>query len=90
MILDLHRSACLCAGYYGASESQTFSEASSSGRDYLAEVCRDWEAEAQRSTAKRNVILRTGATPKLQNRPSCHEQRPGRALQNSGRLQQLL
>ncbi|CAL5223129.1 g5594 [Coccomyxa viridis] len=47
-------------GYYGASESQTFSEASSSGRDYLAEVCRDWEAEAQRSTAKRNVILRTG------------------------------
>ena len=48
------------AGYYGASESQTFSEASGSGRDYLAEVCKDWEAEAQRSKAERNVVLRTG------------------------------
>ncbi|CAK0784695.1 hypothetical protein CVIRNUC_007899 [Coccomyxa viridis] len=47
-------------GYYGASESQTFSEASGSGRDYLAEVCKDWEAEAQRSKAERNVVLRTG------------------------------
>lgn len=27
-----------CAGYYGASESQTFSKASSSGSDYLAKV----------------------------------------------------
>ena len=55
---------CGCgAGYYGASESQTFSEASSSGQDYLAEVCKDWEAEAQRSKAKRNVVLRTGMPP---------------------------
>ena len=64
---DLPRRACFYAGYYGASESQTFSEASSSGRDYLAEVCRDWEAEAQRSTAKRNVVLRTGAISMLRS-----------------------
>ena len=54
-----------CAGYYGASESQTFSEASGSGRDYLAEVCKDWEAEAQRSQAQRNVVLRTGTPSPL-------------------------
>ena len=49
-----------CAGFYGTSESQTFSEASSSGRDYLAEVCRDWENEAQRAKCQRTVIFRTG------------------------------
>lgn len=48
------------AGFYGTSESQTFSEASSSGRDYLAEVCREWEAEAQKANTKRTVILRSG------------------------------
>ena len=62
-MVEARRGSCVRAGYYGASESQTFSEASSSGRDYLAEVCRDWEAEAERSTAKRNVVLRTGASP---------------------------
>lgn len=50
----------ICAGFYGTSESQTFSEASSSGRDYLAEVCRDWENEAQRAKCQRTVIFRTG------------------------------
>ena len=47
-------------GFYGASDSATFSEASASGRDYLAEVCREWEAEALRARAGRTVILRTG------------------------------
>ncbi|KAK9825130.1 hypothetical protein WJX81_001833 [Elliptochloris bilobata] len=46
-------------GYYGASQTQTFSEASGAGADYLAEVCREWEAEAQRSPT-RTVIVRTG------------------------------
>ena len=49
-----------CIGYYGASQTQTFSEASGAGADYLAEVCRAWEAEALRSPT-RTVIIRTGA-----------------------------
>lgn len=35
------------AGYYGTSDSESFSEGSRSGRDYLAEVCREWEGVAQ-------------------------------------------
>lgn len=46
-------------GYYGNSESQTFSESSSPGRDYLAEVCREWEAAAGTASC-RVVVLRTG------------------------------
>ncbi|EFN59354.1 hypothetical protein CHLNCDRAFT_10342, partial [Chlorella variabilis] len=46
-------------GYYGNSESQTFSEASQPGRDYLAEVCREWEAAAGQAQT-RVVVLRTG------------------------------
>ncbi|CAM6115069.1 unnamed protein product [Calypogeia fissa] len=35
-------------GFYGStSESSAFDESSPSGQDYLAEVCRDWEAKAQ-------------------------------------------
>jgi len=49
-------------GYYGVSQTQTFSEASGVGGDYLAEVCRDWEAEALRSPT-RTVIIRTGGVP---------------------------
>lgn len=46
-------------GYYGTSDATTFSEASPSGKDYLAEVCKDWENAAM--TAKtRVVIFRTG------------------------------
>ena len=46
-------------GFYGSSEMATFNESSASGRDYLAEVCREWEAAA--SNAKtRVVILRNG------------------------------
>lgn len=33
-------------GYYGTSETATFDERSPSGNDYLAEVCREWEATA--------------------------------------------
>ena len=50
----------MCAGFYGNSQSQTFNESSNSGRDYLAEVCRDWEAAAKKAQTKRVVIVRTG------------------------------
>ncbi|KAL1565830.1 Complement component 1 Q subcomponent-binding protein, mitochondrial [Salvia divinorum] len=33
-------------GYYGTSETRVFDEESPSGNDYLAEVCREWEAAA--------------------------------------------
>ncbi|XP_074275468.1 epimerase family protein SDR39U1 homolog, chloroplastic [Silene latifolia] len=33
-------------GYYGTSETRVFDEQSPSGNDYLAEVCREWEASA--------------------------------------------
>ncbi|KAH9620450.1 hypothetical protein KSS87_011850 [Heliosperma pusillum] len=33
-------------GYYGTSETQVFDEQSPSGNDFLAEVCREWEASA--------------------------------------------
>ncbi|KAL7125427.1 hypothetical protein ABFS83_14G116600 [Erythranthe nasuta] len=35
-------------GYYGTSETRVFDEQSPSGNDYLAEVCREWEASALR------------------------------------------
>ena len=49
-------------GYYGTSETATFDEISSSGDDFLAQVCREWEAEAQKvkATGTRLVIIRTG------------------------------
>ena len=49
-------------GYYGTSETATFDEASSSGDDFLAQVCQAWEAEAQKvkATGTRLVILRLG------------------------------
>lgn len=49
-------------GYYGTSETATFDETSSSGDDFLARVCREWEAEAQKAkaTGTRLVIIRTG------------------------------
>jgi uncharacterized protein (TIGR01777 family) len=49
-------------GYYGTSETGTFDESSSSGSDFLAEVCREWEAEAEKVKAAgvRLVILRVG------------------------------
>ena len=49
-----------CAGYYGTSQNETFQETSSSGSDYLSEVCRAWEAEAEKAQVERVVVLRTG------------------------------
>lgn len=46
-------------GYYGSSMSATYNEGSASGSDYLAEVCREWEA-AGNEAQTRVVILRTG------------------------------
>lgn len=49
-------------GYYGTSETATFDETSQSGSDFLAEVCQNWEAEAQnvKAAGVRLVILRIG------------------------------
>jgi uncharacterized protein (TIGR01777 family) len=49
-------------GYYGTSETATFDETSSSGNDFLAQVCQVWEAEAQKvkNAGVRLVILRFG------------------------------
>ena len=49
-------------GYYGTSESATFDENSPSGNDFLAQVCQDWEAEANKviDHGVRLVILRFG------------------------------
>jgi uncharacterized protein (TIGR01777 family) len=49
-------------GYYGASLDKSFDEYSYAGDDFLANVCKDWEAEADRVTALgvRLVKLRTG------------------------------
>jgi uncharacterized protein len=49
-------------GFYGTSETETFDETSSSGSDFLAEVCQAWETEAQKVNAAgvRLVILRLG------------------------------
>jgi uncharacterized protein len=49
-------------GYYGTSEAAIFDESSSSGKDFLAQVCQAWEAEAQKvkDSSVRLVILRLG------------------------------
>ncbi|MEL6439764.1 MAG: TIGR01777 family oxidoreductase [Cyanobacteria bacterium J06621_8] len=49
-------------GYYGTSETQAFNETSQPGNDFLAQVCQNWEAEAQQVKAAgvRLVILRIG------------------------------
>ncbi|MBE9169510.1 TIGR01777 family protein [Pleurocapsales cyanobacterium LEGE 06147] len=49
-------------GYYGTSETATFDESSSSGNDFLAQVCQQWEAEAEKvkEAGVRLVIIRTG------------------------------
>lgn len=49
-------------GYYGTSETSVFDENSGSGTDFLAQVCQNWEAEAQKVTEHgvRLVILRIG------------------------------
>jgi uncharacterized protein (TIGR01777 family) len=49
-------------GYYGTSETATFTEASAPGNDFLAEVCIAWEAEAARAAGlgMRVAVVRTG------------------------------
>ncbi len=49
-------------GYYGTSETSSFDETSPPGKDFLAQVCQAWEAEAQKVTdaGVRLVILRFG------------------------------
>lgn len=49
-------------GYYGTSETDRFDEASPPGNDFLAEVCKNWEAAAQKVTdhGTRLVLVRTG------------------------------
>ncbi len=46
-------------GFYGTSEGDRFDETSPAGKDFLAEVCTQWEAAAQAVT-RRLVILRLG------------------------------
>ncbi|KAI4300080.1 hypothetical protein L6164_033497 [Bauhinia variegata] len=48
-------------GYYGTSETKVFDEKSPSGRDYLAEVCREWEATALKVNGDvRLALIRIG------------------------------
>ncbi len=49
-------------GFYGTSETASFDENSASGQDFLAEVCRAWEAEANKvkESGTRLVVLRIG------------------------------
>ena len=49
-------------GYYGASQTETFTEESRPGTDFLADVCVRWEAEAKRAADldMRVSIVRTG------------------------------
>jgi uncharacterized protein (TIGR01777 family) len=49
-------------GYYGTSETAEFDETSPAGNDFLAAVCKDWEAAAQpaKNAGMRLAILRLG------------------------------
>ncbi|MEG4167053.1 MULTISPECIES: thylakoid membrane protein ThyD [unclassified Microcoleus] len=49
-------------GYYGTSETAEFDETSLAGDDFLAAVCKDWEAAAQpaKNAGTRLAILRLG------------------------------
>jgi len=49
-------------GYYGTSETDTFTETSPAGKDFLAEVCQAWEAAAKpvEALGVRLVIFRIG------------------------------
>lgn len=47
-------------GYYGTHRDEPLDEASTPGHDFLASVCREWEAEALAASGARVVLLRTG------------------------------
>jgi uncharacterized protein (TIGR01777 family) len=55
--------AASAVGYYGDRGDEILTEASPSGTGFLAELARDWEAEAMRATEldMRVVILRSGS-----------------------------
>jgi len=63
--LENRPQALVCAsgvGYYGSRGDEILTEVSSSGQDFLADVCRDWEKEALAAEAAgvRVVCVRTG------------------------------
>jgi uncharacterized protein len=73
-----HRPTLVCAsavGYYGDRGDEILDEAQAPGADFLAEVCRDWEAEALRArehgirvvTARTGIVLARdgGALPRM-------------------------
>ncbi|KAG1671974.1 hypothetical protein FOA52_013346 [Chlamydomonas sp. UWO 241] len=48
-------------GFYGISQTATFNEDSPSGKDYLSQVCREWEAAAMAAPSDvRTCVMRTG------------------------------
>jgi uncharacterized protein (TIGR01777 family) len=49
-------------GFYGDAGQQPIDESAPSGRGFLAEVCRDWEAATQKAqeSGRRVVVLRSG------------------------------
>ena len=49
-------------GYYGTSETETFTENSPAGQDFLAQVCQAWETEAKKveNEGVRLAIVRIG------------------------------
>ena len=63
--VDTKPDVLVCAsaiGYYGGSGDDHFTEVSPVGTDFLAEVCQEWEAEAQKAIAFgiRVVMVRIG------------------------------
>lgn len=62
---DAKPDALICAsaiGYYGGNGNESLTEASPAGADYLAEVCEEWETEAQKASELgiRVVMVRIG------------------------------
>lgn len=48
-------------GYYGTSGGEVKTEESPAGRDFLAQLCEDWEGEARKASSRTRVVaLRTG------------------------------
>jgi uncharacterized protein (TIGR01777 family) len=45
-------------GYYGPRDDEVVTEQSEAGRDFLADVCIKWEAEAQRAATDRTRVVR--------------------------------
>ena len=54
--------AASAIGFYGDRGDDEMTETSTAGKTFLAEVCREWEAEARRAedSGVRTVLLRTG------------------------------